>query len=77
MKVTVKCYQILHTKAKPIISFMATFSTQKNDNSVFIYPHVILNLYDFLLKNTKRRYFFLNVWSHNESMGTWNMRVSK
>lgn len=74
MKVTIKCYQILHTKAKPIISFMATFSTQRNDNSVIIYPHVILNLYDFLLQNTKRRCLVTH-----ESMGfkTNNMRVSK
>lgn len=56
MKVTIKCYRILHTKAKPVILFMATFSSHKNDNSIIIYPLVFLNLYVLLLQNTKRRY---------------------
>lgn len=53
MKVTIKCYRILHTKAKPVILFMATFSSHKNDNYIILYPLVILNLYVLFCKTQK------------------------
>lgn len=71
MKVTIKCYRILHTKAKPVIYFIATFSSLKHGNSVIIYPK---SVWLSSAKHIKEIFWKMSVL-HNESQ--WGSKLTR